>query len=370
MDDLQAQITARRREISTDAYSMSIGELTNLYRERELDVHPEFQRVYRWTDEQKSNLVESILLGIPIPSIFVAQNDDGTWDVVDGVQRISTVLQLQGLLKDDEGNPVPPLNLKATRYLPQLEGRYWEHEAAESSLTHAQRLDIRRAKVDLKIIKRESTPGAKYDLFQRLNGYGTMLTAQELRSCMLVSTSRELYSWLLRLRDFEPFHDTISLYDRLIEEQYDLELALRFLLLKDLPVTDIKKVASLGEFLTERSVGLPDSGMDPDVEERRFKRTFKLLAEAVSDNAFRKFDPTNDRFQGTFSNTAFEVFALGLGHHIDYYDARPDEANVSDRIFDFWRSGAVGTGFATGKSPNARLSKTLPWGRGLFKPSS
>jgi hypothetical protein len=129
---------------------MSIGELTNLYRDNELDVHPEFQRIFRWTDDQKSRLIESILLGIPLPSVFVAQTEGGTWDVVDGVQRISTILELQGLLVDDEGKKVAPLQLKATRYLPQLEGVVWESSAPDSrSLTQAQRLDIRRAKMEL-----------------------------------------------------------------------------------------------------------------------------------------------------------------------------------------------------------------------------
>jgi hypothetical protein len=69
---LQDEILSQSVQIKTDSYAMSIGELLNLYRDQELDVHPEFQRVFRWTDIQKSRLIESILLGIPIPPIFVA----------------------------------------------------------------------------------------------------------------------------------------------------------------------------------------------------------------------------------------------------------------------------------------------------------
>ena len=207
---------------------MSIGELTNLYREDELDVHPEFQRIFRWTDEQKSRLIESILLGIPLPSVFVAQTESGTWDVVDGVQRISTILEFQGLLVDDEGQKLSPLQLTATRYLPQLQGVVWESGDDESrSLTQAQRLDIRRSKMDLKIIKRESSEAAKYDLFQRLNSYGSTLTPQELRSCLIISSNRRFYYWLDALRKHQRFIDTVALADRLISEQYDLELVLR-----------------------------------------------------------------------------------------------------------------------------------------------
>src|SRR5690606_22986257 len=114
---LEEQIAGGRRDISSEGYSMSIGELTNLYREGELLIRPQFQRLFRWDDNQKSRLVESILLGIPLPSIFVAQEASGRWELVDGLQRVSTLLQLQGLL-EQEGKVVAPLVLRGTRYLP------------------------------------------------------------------------------------------------------------------------------------------------------------------------------------------------------------------------------------------------------------
>ena len=67
---LDQEIEAKRAEVRTDGYPMSIGELINLYRDGDLDIHPEFQRFYRWSPEQKSRLIESILLGIPIPINF------------------------------------------------------------------------------------------------------------------------------------------------------------------------------------------------------------------------------------------------------------------------------------------------------------
>lgn len=120
---LQEEIEKGAAEISTDRYSMSIGELISLYREREIDIHPEFQRFYRWSDLQKSKLVESLLLGIPLPPIFVAQRNDGVWDVVDGLQRISTILEFVGELKAEDGSVHEQLELEGTRYLPSLAGK-------------------------------------------------------------------------------------------------------------------------------------------------------------------------------------------------------------------------------------------------------
>ena len=98
---LQKQIDARRKDIHTDSYQMSIGELQNLETSGDLDIHPEFQRFFRWTPEQKARWIESILIGIPLPSIFVSQANDGTWDVIDGLQRLSTIFEFMGILKDE-----------------------------------------------------------------------------------------------------------------------------------------------------------------------------------------------------------------------------------------------------------------------------
>src|SRR3972149_5896196 len=104
---LDEEILKERAYIRSDGYPMSIGELINLYRDGELDIHPDFQRFYRWEKEQRSRLIESILLGIPIPSIFVSQRADGVWYVVDGLQRLATIFELVGALKDEQGRPQP-----------------------------------------------------------------------------------------------------------------------------------------------------------------------------------------------------------------------------------------------------------------------
>lgn len=105
---LSEEVNSRRKEIRTDGYPMSIGEWLSLYESEEIDIHPEFQRFFRWSVEQKTALIESILLGIPIPPIFVSQRDDGVWDVVDGLQRLSTIFQFAGVLKDENKASLPP----------------------------------------------------------------------------------------------------------------------------------------------------------------------------------------------------------------------------------------------------------------------
>ncbi|MGL5197187.1 MAG: DUF262 domain-containing protein, partial [Chroococcales cyanobacterium] len=123
---LQEEIDKIRQKIRTDNYSMSIGELISLYEKDEIDIHPEFQGVFRWSNHQKSTFIESILLGIPIPAIFVNQREDGIWDVIEGVQRLSTIYEFVGLLKPEyQDEETSFVSLQETHYLPSLKGKKW-----------------------------------------------------------------------------------------------------------------------------------------------------------------------------------------------------------------------------------------------------
>ncbi|WP_159449556.1 DUF262 domain-containing protein [Demequina sp. NBRC 110057] len=367
MLNLEDEIEAGRREIFTDSYSMSLGELSNLYRDGELDVHPEFQRVFRWQDTQKTRLIESILLGIPLPSIFVAQSADGAWDVVDGVQRLSTILQFQGLLTDDEGEPMPPIRLEGTRLLPSLEGKQWESKSPENSLTQAQRLDFKRAKIDLKIVQRQSSPESKFDLFQRLNSYGSQLTPQEVRSCILIGTNRDFYYWMLDLASNKDFLATVALSERLIREQYHLELALRFIVFRRMEANAIRRIGNLGDYLTSEAIRLAnDTEFDRDAESTAFAKTFAHLNSTAGDRAFKKWNADKGSFMGAFINTSFEVIGMGLGYHANDYDSL-DDIDALELAKEFWTKEDYGKGFATGVRAETRMGKSIPMGRQLFE---
>jgi len=279
---------------------MSIGELLNLYRDNELDIHPEFQRFFRWSDWQKSRLIESILLGIPIPSIFVAQRQDGVWDVIDGLQRLSTIFQLIGVLKDESGMQVQPLVLTGTKYLPALEGKIWDDNFAnEDALDRDQQLIIKRSKLDVKIILRESDESSKYELFQRLNTGGSPLSDQELRNCILITVDRDFYAWVSMLADDENFRTCLSLSDRLIDEQYHVELATRFVIFRIAQEKELKSIGDIGVYLTDRSVEAAEKKLHKSrVEERAFRTTFRILSQSVGESRFHRFDPVKSKFVG------------------------------------------------------------------------
>lgn len=365
---LEAQIEEARRSIASDGYPMSIGELTNLYRDGELIIRPEFQRLFRWSSTQKSRLVESLLLGIPLPSIFVAQTENGKWELVDGLQRVSTILEAQGELLDKVGIKIPQLELCGTKYIPALEGRVWQDSDSARSLTEAQRLDIKRSKVDIKIIKRGSSPEAKFDLFQRLNSYGSPLTAQETRSALLVAVSPDFFGWLDSLTLHPSFISCTGLNERLAEERFDLELAVRFLVLHARPKEKLTltSLRDLPQVLDDEAIALARSFPSGSTElEAVFKETFDIIASGGGELVFKRWDERKGEFKGSFLLTAFEVFGLGLGFHVAA--KTPYRKDILEAVRSFWRRPEMQGGFATGRSTERRLVDFIPLGRELLK---
>jgi hypothetical protein len=367
-EQLLKDVELKAKEIHTDAYAMSIGELASLYREKELDIHPEFQRFFRWSKIQKSRFIESILLGIPIPSVFVAQRADGVWDVVDGVQRLSTVFEFMGILTNDAGQLYPALPLTGTGYLPHLDGMVWRDDAKPAvTFPNSLRLDFKRAKLDLKIIKKESDESTKYDLFERLNTLGSRLSDQELRNCLLVMINPGLFHWLEKLSHLDVFREAISLTDRAIQERYDMELALRFLLLTRAELTTVQNVKDVDAFITKGMRDLASSRtFDQDLEREIFRKTFTALFDAIGPDCFTR--PGGGRGRGGFLISVFEVVAGGLGWKIRATPKKtPKLAAVKAAYSSLNKNTTFREYSRSGKSASSRMPQLVPLGRELFK---
>lgn len=363
---LQSEIDKARAEIRTDGYPVSIGEWISIYERKELDIHPEFQRFFRWTPKQKSRLIESILLGIPIPQVFVAQRPDGVWDVVDGLQRLSTIFQFVGILRDENRAVLEPLTLESTAYLPSLAGLRWQDDDhPDQSLTNAQRLLIKRAKIDVSIILKESDEQTKFELFQRLNTGGSPLSDQEMRNSLLVMLNRDLFRWMKALSDDPNFQECIAVSDRAIDEQYDMELVLRFLALRTLPPADLAGLGDVGEFLTEKAKELArDKSFDRKTAEESFRQTFGMLAATLSSDSFRRYDKAKGRFLGGFSISAYEVVALGVGYN--YKKLSAAQQTIADRVKQLWSNPDFVDNSGAGIRASTRIPKIVPVGRDVF----
>ncbi|MHA4128157.1 GmrSD restriction endonuclease domain-containing protein [Bacillus cereus] len=316
---LQDEIEAKSNEIQTDSYPMSIGELMNMYRDEELNINPKFQRFFRWNETQKSKFIESILLGIPIPPIFVSQTKEGTWDVIDGLQRLSTILEFAGLLRKEDDELVPPNKLVGTDFLPSLENKMWENKYdVENSFAPQQRFKLKRAKLDINIIKETSDEDSKYELFQRINTGGTHLEAQEVRNCLLIMINQSFFDWTQKLKENTSFQSCLSLTDKQTLEQYDMELIMRYLISRYSDTSKIKGNEDIQDFITKQIINcIKSNTIDRSIEAEILKKTFEYLNSVLSDDSFRKYNHQKQKFQGAFYLGSFEALIPGIAENID-----------------------------------------------------
>lgn len=83
-------------KIRTKSLDVSFNELYDMYQNGELIISPDYQRLFRWGEEKQSRFVESLILEMPVPPIFVIETDDGIYELIDGLQRISSYLHFRG----------------------------------------------------------------------------------------------------------------------------------------------------------------------------------------------------------------------------------------------------------------------------------
>lgn len=366
---LEDEVKAVRTEIVSDGYDMSVGEIINLYRENELKIDPAFQRLFRWDETRKTRFIESLLLGIPIPPIFVFQDENGVWELIDGLQRLSTVFQFLGILKGERAEELGILILEGTKFLPSLAGKMWEESkpGADDGIGSAQQLQIKRARVRVEILKMESEAQAKYELFQRLNTGGAGLTEQEVRNCVAVMVNKDFFDLLIRISSRQEFEVTTAQTDVAIESQAGVELALRLLAFRNVPYD---KRLDVHEYLDEALLAMASNqNFDSASEEEIVNKTFEFLDAALGGSAFKRWDGTD--FKGKFLISVFEVLAFGVSKNIKELDTMNADARVafiSQKAKDLWNNEIFKANSGGGTRGTTRLVNLLPMAEEFLKP--
>ncbi|EGB14943.1 protein of unknown function DUF262 [Pseudodesulfovibrio mercurii] len=366
------EIEQHSATVSADSYSMSINELVTMYKDKEIDIHPEFQRFFRWELEQKSKLIESFLLGIPIPPVFVAEKEDSKWEVIDGLQRLSTVLEVMGEYVDENGNKKPPLTLVKTRYLPDLEGKRWsveENDDDNIELPEAARIKIKRSRIDISIIKKSSDAIAKYEIFQRLNTGGSNATDQEVRNCIILMTNKDALTWMQDMASLDAFKGSFLFSEKQINESYDLELVTRFIVLALSSYEDLAGISELGDYLTTAILKIINDHNQLHSVLDVFTKVFTFLDAALGENSFRKYNPDKKVYYGASLISIFEVVAIGLGIHILRGGSEPNIDEFQEKHKELWGKITEGLGKSVGSGVRAstRIPQTIAFGVSLFQ---
>lgn len=304
------EVKNERKNIKTDSMSMSIGELINMYKDGDLELDPAYQRLFRWEDDQKSKFIESVLLAIPIPEIFVAQNSDGLWSVIDGVQRLSTILQLVGILP-----AYSPLTLSKTKYIPSIKDFTWEELPDDIKRV------FKRSKLTINIILTEAGINAQYEMFQRLNTGGLHLESQEVRNCLLIMVDQVFYDKVNELKEYENFKNCLPLSEEKFKQEYHMELILRYFIARNrITNYDDYDINSdlLSDFIDREILKLMEyETFNIDNEILLFKKTFDWIYTTMGEDAFKKYVSNDDKFKGPFLASSFEAIVSGVADNIE-----------------------------------------------------
>ena len=356
--NLETNLDEARKDVKTESYSMSIGEIVSMYEKNEIILHPEYQRYFRWDNEQKSKLIESILIGLPLPSFFMAQDEDGRWEVVDGMQRLSTIFDFMGFLKKQnqkQENYMRFSNLSDDLfYLKDFSDKCWDNFSTRIQL------DFKRTKIQLIILMRETNIDAKFELFQRLNSGGTAISGQELRNAILAGGKPEMLRWFEELANDENFKAVTDLKEKDLSSRYDMELVLRFIVFISGYEEELKKYNSVDVFLTHVLRELMSSDFNYEEKKNIFIKTFRKIKEVCGDGALKfKQCPGS----GKFSISFFEAVALGVAQNIENL---PYDEVIKNKIDSIGNDPTYTLVSGSGKNVKSRIPALMKLGKEYF----
>ena len=326
------EIPLAERKIVTQPSDPPIKSLVDKINRGRLIVNPEFQRKYVWENKPiiKSRLIESVILRVPIPTIYIA-DENGREIVIDGQQRLQT---FHGFLNNK-------FKLKGLTVLKELNGVKYnqlndsEDEDISKLINIYGNIQDRICDTPIRVVKilQESHPDIKFEVFERLNRGSVKLSDQELRNCLYRGTFNELLKELIKNQDYLRLQGLKSPHKRMA----DAERILRFFVFCDKSERNYK--APMKKFLNEHMKEKQNIS-EREIEEKRklFKKCVELCQIVFGDTAFRRFYPgTNDdpngRLQKSINQGIFDIQMYCFKEY-DKRDIVPKSQVIRDAFLD------------------------------------
>ncbi|MCG5457085.1 DUF262 domain-containing protein [Micromonospora sp. PSH03] len=285
--------------IRVSTKTFSIRQVLDQIDEGDLELAPDFQRNLVWKSPQKSRLIESIILQIPLPAFYFAEDEDGMYRAVDGLQRLSTI---HSFVRGED------FALHGLEYLQPTVGQKF------SDLPQAWKRRIFSSQLVVHVIDPSTPTDVKYNIFKRLNTGGSPLNSQEIRHCMSRNRSRAFLSDCAAMLEFEivvggALRSRVRMTDR--------EMVLRFCAFRLLGVEvyEEQRYRAMEPFLDEATRRLDDPKIvsDATLEQLRqdFKQAMTISHEVFGEHAFRKWPLKRDNLS-PFNRALFESWSVAL----------------------------------------------------------
>lgn len=349
IENLIENVDSQIIKIRTKSLDVSFNELYDMYKNNELTISPDYQRLFRWEEEKQSRFVESLILEMPVPPIFVIETDDGVYELIDGLQRISSYLHFRGERLGETEDDF--LELHGCDIVKDLNGLTFDN------LPKALQIKIKRSFVRMEVIKKESEPSLKYHMFKRLNTGGEILSAQEIRNCtirLLGSKAIDFLEECSKNADFQSVINRVASDKR--KTKYDQELVLRFFTIKN----DIENYRyPVTEYLTRylEKITTEEIYFEYQKEKNIFEETFKFINENGGEEVFSG-RTANGTIKNEFVLYYFDGISISLASLIEQiisYDCAKTIMDAVDQVKYGAELQSYKTGSVNGVKARIRL---------------
>lgn len=307
-------IDEQAKSVKTRSLDISFNELLDMYNNQELIIDPDYQRMFRWSEEKQSMFIESLILEMPLPPIFVIEREEGNYELIDGLQRISTYLHFrykdieEGIRKDFCTDRIDSeLELIGCDIVKEL------NEYTFDDLPRAIQLKLKRNFIRMEVLRKETDKNLRYHMFKRLNTGGELLSNQEVRNCTIRLLGNKFNNFIIECSEYEYFEKAIAnVRDDYMVTKKDQELVLRYFALKN-NLDNYKK--DLDFFLTDymEKVTTGEMPFDYCKEKEIFEKTFKCIVDVDGKNAFSSVISLKDnKFKTDIIMYFYDSFTCGI----------------------------------------------------------
>jgi hypothetical protein len=335
-DEEEFDLPASDRRLITQAYDLSVNTLVEQWNDSTLVV-PDFQRGYVWDNGKASRLVESLLLGIPIPVLYFYETPTATYEIIDGHQRIRSVARY---LK----NEFPLISL---RLLGNFIGKRY-HQLPERE----QRL-LRTRVIRAIIVSYESSSFMQFEIFERLNTGAMQLNSQEIRNALFPGTLNHLLMELESVPSLRSAIGTKLPRPRMV----DRELGLRFLAL-DAYISVYKPplLKLLNDFAKDNREALPDACA---VMRDKFIRSVDRVWSLFGPGSFRLLASNGTPVERNVNRALFDAQMLVCGWVVPGFNLAAQKDEVVDRVVQLYANDAFLDAIQRATGDRARLYRRV-----------
>lgn len=284
------RFNSAQNSLVIQAADMSLETVAAMVESESIDVQPLYQRRERWNSKAQSALVESFLLNIPVPPVYLAEEDFGTYSVIDGKQRLTTIKRF---MREEFG-------------LSDLD-RFSELESKKFSGLPADLQNALRIRPYLRVVTllKQSDPELKYEVFTRLNTGGVPLQPQEVRNAMYRGKLNDL---LVKLSSDKFLRKQLKIRT-LREDAYktmgDVEYVLRFFTMH------ASWNSFSGDYRRSMDYFMRDNRNPTPSRIQSFRNSFQTTIERCKtlwgETAFRRFDKANDSYRDQFLSALYDA---------------------------------------------------------------